>query len=171
MAGSVNKVILIGNLGADAEIKTMQSGDRVATLSIATEESWKDKHTGERKKRTEWHRVVVFNQGIIKLIEDYIRKGYKLYIEGQLETRSWEQDGVKRYTTEVVLRPFRGAMNIVSSPHSDRPPAHTSIEPDDDGYINDGYKGGLGEGYTSMNAPPPSSSGRKYDELEDEIPF
>lgn len=107
---SVNKVILIGNLGADPEIKEFQSGDKVANLSLATSETWKDKTSGERKEKTEWHRVSVFNQGLIKVIESYLKKGSKIYIEGQLETRSWEQDGVKKYSTEVVLRPYRSEL-------------------------------------------------------------
>lgn len=151
MAGSVNKVTLIGNVGADPEIKTMQSGDRVANLSIATSESWKDKNSGERKERTEWHRVVVFNQGLVKVIENYIRKGSKLYVEGQLATRSWEQDGVKKYATEVVLKPYRGEIVMLSSKGSDA----------------GGYDHGEDEGDYS---PPPQGQ-RRVDDLEDEIPF
>lgn len=114
MAGSVNKVILIGNLGNDPEIKTMQSGDKVANLSVATSESWKDKATGERKERTEWHRVVVLNQGLINVCENYLKKGAKIYIEGQVETRNYEnKDGQKVYTTEIVLRPFRGELTML----------------------------------------------------------
>lgn len=115
MAGSVNKVILVGNLGADPEIKTMQSGDRVANLSVATSESWKDKATDERKERTEWHRVVVFNQNLVDICEKYLEKGSKVYLEGQLETRSWEKDGEKKYATEVVLRQFRGEITMLDS--------------------------------------------------------
>ena len=112
----VNKVILIGNVGQDPDIRTMQNGDRVANLSIATSERWKDKSTGERKEKTEWHKVVVFNPGIIKLIEGYITKGTKLYLEGQLQTRKWQdKDGVDRYSTEVVLKPYKGEINILSS--------------------------------------------------------
>ncbi len=115
MAGSVNKVILIGNLGNDPEIRAMQSGDKVCNLSIATSESWKDKTTGERKENTQWHKVVIFNQGIMTVCENYLKKGAKVYIEGQLETRSWEQDGQKKYTTEVVLRPYRGELTMLDS--------------------------------------------------------
>ena len=118
MAGSVNKVILIGNLGNDPEIRSMQSGDRVCNLSIATSESWKDKATGERKERTEWRRVVIFNQGLMTVCENYLKKGSKVYIEGQLETRSWDQDGQKKYTTEVVLRPYRGELTMLDSRNS-----------------------------------------------------
>jgi single-strand DNA-binding protein len=116
MAGSVNKVILIGNLGRDPEVRTMQSGGRVCNLSVATSESWRDKSSGERKERTEWHRVVVFNDNLVKLCESYLRKGSKIYIEGQLETRKWQdQSGQEKYSTEVVLRPFRGEITMLDS--------------------------------------------------------
>jgi len=105
---SLNKATIIGNLGKDPEIRTMQSGDRVANFSVAATESWKDKSTGERKERTEWLRVVVFNQGLIKVCENYLNKGSKVYVEGRIETRSWDKDGQKQYTTEVVLRPYAG---------------------------------------------------------------
>lgn len=113
---SVNKVILVGNLGKDPEIRTMQSGDRVASFSIATSESWKDKSSGEKKEKTEWHRISCFNQGLVNVIESYVRKGSKVYIEGQLETRKWtDKDGVEKYSTEVVLRPFRGELTMLDS--------------------------------------------------------
>lgn len=116
MSGSLNRVMLIGNLGKDAEIRTMQSGDKVASFSIATSESWKDKATGERKTKTEWHRISVFNQGIVKVVENYVRKGSKVYVEGQLETRKWtDNSGVEKYSTEVVLRPFRGELTMLDS--------------------------------------------------------
>ncbi len=105
MAGSVNKVTLIGNLGKDPEAREMDSGDKVCNFSLATSESWKDKKTGERKEKTEWHRVVIFAQGLVGIAEQYLKKGSKVYIEGQLETRKWmEEDGTERYSTEVVLR-------------------------------------------------------------------
>ena len=115
MAGSVNKVILIGNIGNDPEVKSMQSGDKVCNFSVATSESWKDKASGERKERTEWHRVVVFNQGLINVCENYLKKGSKVYVEGQVETRNYEKDGQKIYTTEIVLRPFRGEITMLDS--------------------------------------------------------
>ncbi len=116
MAGSVNKVILIGNLGADPDVRTMQSGDKVVNLSVATSESWKDKMTGERKEKTEWHRVVIFNKGLVTVCENYLKKGAKVYIEGQIETRKWQdQSGQDKYTTEIVLRPFRGEMTMLDS--------------------------------------------------------
>lgn len=114
MAGSVNKVILIGNLGADPEIRSLNSGDRVANLRIATSESWKDKQSGERKEKTEWHRVVVFNENIVKVCEDYLRKGSKVYIEGSIQTRKWEdQSGQEKFSTEIVLQKFRGELTML----------------------------------------------------------
>lgn len=112
---SVNKVFLLGNLGQDPEIKTMQSGDKVANLSIATSESWKDKTSGEKKQKTEWHRVVIFNQGLVKVAESYLKKGSKVFIEGQLQTRKWEKDGVERYSTEIVLNPFKGELVMLDT--------------------------------------------------------
>jgi len=116
MAGSVNKVILVGNLGKDPEIRSFQNGGRVASFSLATSESWKDKTTGEKKDRTEWHRVSVLNDKLVEVVERYIKKGSKLYIEGQLETRKWtDKDGQEKYSTEVVLRPFRGEITMLDS--------------------------------------------------------
>ncbi len=160
MAGSVNKVILIGNLGNDPEIRSMQSGNRVANLSIATGESWKDKATGERREKTEWHRVVVFNEGLITIIERYLKKGSKVYLEGQLETRSWEQDGVKKYTTEVVLKNFNGVLTMLDSKGGDS-----------------GYS--APSGGSNFNAPqqPMAATGTdagiapSMDGLDDDIPF
>lgn len=123
MAGSINKVILIGNLGRDPEVKTMQNGNKVCNLSIATSESWKEKSTGERKSKSEWHRVVIFNEGIIKVAESYLKKGSKIYIEGQLETRKWtDKDGADKYSTEIVLRQYRGELTMLDTKgggHSD----------------------------------------------------
>jgi len=116
MAGSVNKVILIGNLGRDPEIRSFQNGGRVANFSLATSDSWKDKNTGERKEKTEWHRISILNDALVGIVERYVKKGSKLYIEGQLETRKWTgQDGQERYTTEVVLRPYRGELTMLDS--------------------------------------------------------
>jgi len=116
MAGSVNKVILVGNLGDKPEVRTMQNGGRVANFSLATSESWKDRNSGERQERTQWHRVVVFNDGIVNVCENYLQKGSKVYLEGQLETRKWQgQDGRDNYTTEVVLRPYRGELTMLDS--------------------------------------------------------
>lgn len=120
MAGSLNKVTLIGNLGRDPEIRFMPDGSRVASFSLATSDTWKDKTTGERKDRTEWHRIVVFNEKLAEVVEKYIRKGTKLYIEGQLQTRKWtDQTGVDKYTTEVVLGKFRGDLVILDPKKTD----------------------------------------------------
>lgn len=152
MAGSVNKAIIIGNLGRDPETRTMQSGDEVVNLSIATSESWKDKSSGERKERTEWHRVVIFNQGLVKVAKNYLKKGAKVYIEGQIETRSWEQDGQKKYTTEIVLRPYRGELTMLDSKGN---------QSDSGGYQD--------KARNTESAPPAADPG--YDPMEDEIPF
>ncbi|MDQ2092577.1 single-stranded DNA-binding protein [Rhodalgimonas zhirmunskyi] len=114
MAGSVNKVILIGNLGRDPEVRTFQNGGKVCNLRIATSENWKDRNTGERRERTEWHTVAIFNEALVRLAEQYLRKGSKVYIEGKLETRKWQdQSGQDRYSTEVVLRPYAGEMTFL----------------------------------------------------------
>ncbi|MBN2760029.1 MAG: single-stranded DNA-binding protein [Rhodobacteraceae bacterium] len=114
MAGSVNKVILVGNLGRDPEVRSFQNGGKVCNLRIATSETWRDKATGERKERTEWHSVAIFNEGLVRIAEQYLRKGSTVYIEGQLETRKWQdQSGADRYSTEVVLRPYRGEMTLL----------------------------------------------------------
>ncbi len=116
MAGSVNKVILVGNVGRDPEIRSFQNGGRVASFSVATSENWKDKATGERKEKTEWHRISIFNDKLVEIVERYVKKGSKLYLEGQLETRKWtDKDGQEKYTTEVVLRPFRGDLTMLDS--------------------------------------------------------
>jgi single-strand DNA-binding protein len=116
MAGSVNKVILIGNLGRDPEVRRMGSGDAVVNLRIATSENWRDRQSGERKERTEWHSVVIFNENLAKVAEQYLKKGSKVYIEGQLQTRKWtDQSGQERYTTEIVLQRFRGELTILDS--------------------------------------------------------
>lgn len=157
MAGSVNKVILVGNLGADPEVRTMQSGDEVVNLSIATSESWKDKATGERKEKTEWHRVVVFSPGLVTVVKNYLKKGAKVYLEGQLQTRSWEQDGQKKYTTEVVLRGFDAKLVMLDGRGGN----------DNAGSFSDGQSGGFSQGAPAQaTAAAPAA-----DEMEDEIPF
>jgi single-strand DNA-binding protein len=116
MAGSVNKVIIVGNLGRDPEVRRLGSGEPVVNLRIATSETWRDKQSGERKERTEWHSVVIFNENLAKVAEQYLRKGSKVYIEGQLQTRKWQdQQGVEKYTTEIVLQRFRGELTILDS--------------------------------------------------------
>lgn len=163
MAGSVNKVILVGNLGRDPEVRAMQSGDKVVNLSLATSENWKDKATGERKEKTEWHRVVVFNQGLVNVCENYLRKGSKLYIEGQLETRKWtDQQGVEKYSTEVVLRPFRGELTMLDS-RGDAGGMSAGGGFQDNSAPSYGG-GGQQQQQQAVNAPP-------VDDMEDEIPF
>jgi single-strand DNA-binding protein len=171
VAGSVNKVILIGNLGRDPEVRNFQTGDRVCNMTIATSESWKDRNTGERKERTEWHRVAIFNQGLVNIAEQYLRKGSKVYIEGQLETRKWtDQSGVEKYSTEVVLRPYRGELTMLDtrsgggdygSGGGAQGGGYGSSAPQpQDG----GYGGGSG-GQQAPSSPPPIG------DMEDEIPF
>ena len=141
MAGSVNKVILVGNLGADPEIRRLNSGEPVVNLRIATSESWRDKNSGERKEKTEWHQVVIFNDNLAKVAEQYLKKGMKVYIEGQLQTRKWEKDGIERYTTEIVLQKFRGELQMLDA----------RGQGGDSGYSGGGgqvgYGGGQGGGY------------------------
>ena len=116
MSGSINKVILVGNLGRDPEIRAMQNGDKVVQLSIATSDRWKDKTSGEQRERTEWHRVVIFNDGIGRIAEQYLKKGSTVYIEGQLQTRKWtDQSGQEKYTTEIVLQRYRGELTLLGS--------------------------------------------------------
>jgi single-strand DNA-binding protein len=151
MAGSVNKVILIGNLGKDPEVRTSQAGDKIVSFNLATSETWTDRASGERRERTEWHRVVVFNEQIANVAEKYLKKGAKVYVEGQLQTRKWtDQAGVERYSTEVVLARFNGEMTMLSSAN--------------------------GNARASGNSSGESSTGSGYlprggSDLDDEIPF
>lgn len=166
MAGSVNKVILVGNVGNEPEIRTFQNGGRVANLSLATSESWKDKNTGERKDKTEWHRVSVTNEGLIKVIENYVKKGSKLYIEGQLETRKWQdQSGQDKYSTEVVLRPYRGELTMLDSRSGGGAGAGGY---DSGSSFNDNGSSGFGNGAPQAAAP---AAAPQIDEMEDDIPF
>lgn len=141
MAGSVNKVILVGNLGQDPDIRQTNDGRKIANLTLATSESWKDRNTGERKERTEWHRVVIFSEGLAKIAEQYLKKGSKVYLEGQLQTRKWQdQSGADRYTTEVVLTGFHGTLTMLDSrkdgsgagDYQDQGYEPGAYEPDDD---------------------------------------
>ena len=134
MSGSVNKAILVGNLGADPEVRNLPSGGKVVNLSIATSESWKDKNTGEKRERTEWHRVVIFNEGLAGIAEQYLRKGSKVYLEGQIQTRKWQdQSGADKYSTEIVLQGFNASMQLLDRQEGggNRPPPANS--PDDYG--------------------------------------
>ena len=163
MAGSVNKVILVGNLGRDPEIRTLNSGDRVANLSIATSETWRDRQSGERKEKTEWHRVVVFNDNIVKVIEQYVKKGSTVYIEGSLQTRKWtDQQGQEKYSTEIVLQKFRGELTMLGG-RGDGGGGY-----DDGGYSGGGGGGGFGGGQRNQPSGPREDFSA---DLDDEIPF
>lgn len=181
MAGSLNKVMLIGNLGADPEIKSFQNGSRIANLRIATSESWKDKQTGERKERTEWHSVVISGDGLVGVVERFLRKGSKVYIEGQLQTRKWQdQQGNDRYSTEVVLRGMNGMLTMLDGPSGDRGSnqggeQQRQTEPAGGGWGNDGAgygasQGGGGGQYEPAGQGRGKASGG-YDDLDDDIPF
>jgi single-strand DNA-binding protein len=163
MAGSVNKVILVGNLGRDPEIKQMPSGSSIANLSVATSESWRDKASGERKEKTEWHRVVVFSEGLVRIVEQYLKKGSKVYIEGQLETRKWQdKDGHDKYSTEVVLRNFNSTLTMLDT-RSGEGGGDRSFDQDRAPARGAGAKGKGGKG-----AQEDFSRGPDFD---DEIPF
>ncbi|MEM9086547.1 MAG: single-stranded DNA-binding protein [Pseudomonadota bacterium] len=169
MAGSLNKVMLIGNLGADPEIRSFQNGGKVANLRIATSENWKDRNTGERREKTEWHTVAIFSEGLVGVVERYVKKGSKVFIEGQLETRKWQdQNGQDRYSTEVVIRNYGGTL--------------TMLDGRSDGGGGGGYGGGGGGqsgGWNQGGGGSGSSSGGGsggaagggYDDLDDDIPF
>ena len=145
MAGSLNKVLLIGRLGADPEIKQMVNGKNVARLSLATSQSWKDKNTGEKKEKTEWHRIVVFNEGLVNVVQQYLKKGAQMYVEGQITTRKWkdEKSGTDKYSTEIVLQGFNSSFKILSSKNnmvqemSSNKPEKSSLPSDDDVPVND----------------------------------
>ena len=165
MAGSINKVILVGNLGKDPEIRRTQDGRPIANLSVATSETWRDKATGERKEKTEWHRVVIFSEGLAKVAEQYLKKGSKVYLEGQMQTRKWQdQSGNDRYTTEVVLQRFRGELQLLDSRGGG---ADRDSFPDE------------GEGRSSGNRAPASErrpalssgGGAGAGDIDDNIPF
>jgi single-strand DNA-binding protein len=165
MAGSVNKVILVGNLGRDPEIRSTQDGTRVANLSIATSESWRDKNSGERRERTEWHRVVVFNDRLVDICERYLKKGSKLYIEGALQTRKWtDQSGQEKYTTEVVLQKFRGELTMLDG----RGGGGAGESDDAGGGFGDSGSGGGGSSNNRMGRAPAGAGGG---DLDDDIPF
>ncbi|MGQ3486031.1 single-stranded DNA-binding protein [Roseovarius pacificus] len=167
MAGSVNKVILIGNLGRDPEVRTFQNGGKVCNLRIATSENWKDRNTGERRERTEWHTVAIFNEALVRLAEQYLRKGSKVYIEGKLETRKWQdQSGQDRYSTEVVLRPYAGEMTFLDS--RDGGGGGYGGGQDGGGYGGGDYGGG---DYGGSSGPSGGPSGGPSRDIDDEIPF
>ncbi len=173
MAGSVNKVILIGNLGKDPEIRSTNDGSRVASLSVATSETWKDRNSGERRERTEWHRVVIFNDNLVTVAERYLKKGAKIYVEGAIQTRKWtDNTGQERYTTEVVLQKFRGELTMLDGRQGGGGGGESEGGDEGGGY------GESGGGYSSRasSAPPRSSGGGgggrpPVQDLDDEIPF
>lgn len=180
MAGSVNKVIIIGNLGRDPEVRSFQNGGKVVNLRIATSETWRDRNSGERKERTEWHSVAIFNEALAKIAEQYLRKGSTVYIEGALETRKWQdQSGQDRYTTEIVLRPYNGNLTLLGG----RGDGGGSGGGGDygggqDDYQGGGYsggasgggRGGAGGGYSGGGSGGAGGGGGRAD-MDDEIPF
>ncbi len=169
MAGSVNKVILVGNLGADPEVRAMQNGTKVVNLRVATSETWRDKSSGERKEKTEWHRVVIFNENLAKVAEQYLKKGAKLYIEGQLTTRKWQdKDGQDRYSTEVVLNRFRGELTMLDG-RTGGGGGGSDFGGDDGGYAGGGDSFGGGGGGSSRGGR--GGGGGSAPDLDDDIPF
>lgn len=169
MAGSVNKVILIGNLGKDPEVRTFPSGDKVVNLTLATSESWKEKSSGERKEKTEWHRVSIYNQGLINVAESYLKKGSKIYIEGSLETRKWtDKDGVEKYSTEIALRPFRSELTMLDSKPKDGTKEQSKVDEIEHPHAPAGWEekhaakmASKNDGYKPLSA----------DQMDDSIPF
>ena len=164
MAGSVNKVILVGNLGRDPEVRSTQDGNKIVNLSLATSERWKDKNSGEQRERTEWHRVVIFNENLGRIAEQYLRKGSTCYIEGQLQTRKWsDQQGVEKYSTEVVLQRFRGELTLLGSR------GDTASGMSDSGAFGGGQAGyDQTPSVIGQASPPPM---RNANEIDDDIPF
>lgn len=169
MAGSLNKVMLIGNLGADPEIRSFQNGGKVANLRIATSETWKDRSTGERQERTEWHTVAIFSEGLINVVENYLKKGSKVYVEGQLQTRKWQdQQGNDRYSTEVVLRGYNGTLTMLDGAGGGGSGNRSSGGGYGGGQSGGGFGGGnQGGGSGGQGA----GGGSNYDDLDDDIPF
>ena len=177
MAGSVNKVILVGNLGADPEVKSFQNGGRIANLRIATSENWKDRATGERKERTEWHSVVINSEGLVGVVERFLKKGSKVYIEGQLRTRKWQdQSGNDRYTTEVSVGGMGGVLTMLDGPQGGGGGMGGGGRSsgggwNDGGSSGGGSRGGGASGGSSWNQGGGGSSGGFGDDLDDDIPF
>lgn len=175
MAGSVNKVILVGNLGQDPDIRTFQNGGKIANLRIATSESWKDRNTGERRERTEWHTVVIHSEPLVRVAEQYLKKGSKVYVEGQLETRKWQdQSGADRYSTEVALRPYRSELHMLDSRGGGGGGGGAAGGGSygggsRGGYDDGGYGGGAGGG--AAGGQGAGSGGGRGPDFDDEIPF
>ena len=170
MAGSVNKVILVGNVGNDPEIRTFNNGGKVANFSLATSENWRDKQSGERREKTEWHRVAVFNDGLVGVIERYVKKGSKLYIEGKLQTRKWtDNSGVEKYTTEVVLQGYGGNLTMLDSRNEGGSRGGGGgYNQDSVAYGNQGQGSSMGGGRQSASA---MEGPKENFDLDDEIPF
>ncbi|NQU62092.1 MAG: single-stranded DNA-binding protein [Rhodospirillales bacterium] len=168
MAGSINKVILIGNLGRDPEVRFSQAGAKIVNFSIATSESWKDKQTGERREKTEWHRVVIFSEGLAGIAEKYLKKGSKVYIEGSLQTRDYEKDGVKRYTTEVVLQGFNSTLTMLDGRGGQGASDDSGGGAEPPEWEN---AGSSASNSTPNNAPNNAPGNAPGDDLDDEIPF
>ncbi|KIN77256.1 single-stranded DNA-binding protein [Sulfitobacter mediterraneus] len=175
MAGSVNKVILIGNLGRDPEVRSFQNGGKVCNLRIATSETWKDRNTGERKEKTEWHSVAIFQEGLVRIAEQYLRKGSKVYIEGQLQTRKWQdQSGNDRYSTEVVLQGFGGTLTMLDGRDAGSGGGGGGYGGGGSGggdYGGGGYDSGNGGGGGGYDSGPSGGGGGGSRDLDDEIPF
>ena len=166
MAMSVNKVILVGNLGRDPEVRRLNSGEPVVNLRVATSESWKDKATGERKEKTEWHSVVIFNENLARVAEQYLKKGSKVYVEGQLQTRKWQdQSGQEKYTTEIVLQRFRGELTILDG----RGGGGEASE--EQGQVSRGGEFGRSSPMEKRPAMANAGGGGRYNDLDDDIPF
>ncbi len=164
MAGSVNKVILVGNLGADPEVRRTQDGRPIVNLRVATSESWRDKNTGERREKTEWHRVVIFSEGLAKIAEQYLKKGSKVYLEGALQTRKWQdKDGQDRYSTEVVLQGFNSALTMLDRAGGGAGGGSAGGD--------DGEFGSAGPTASRERKPAMAGAGAKRDDMDDEIPF
>jgi single-strand DNA-binding protein len=165
MAGSVNKVILVGNLGKDPEIRRTQDGRPIANLSVATSETWRDKATGERKEKTEWHRVVIFNEGLCKVAEQYLKKGAKIYVEGALQTRKWtDQSGVEKYSTEVVLQGFNSTLTMLDGRSGGGGGGSFGDEPGGD-------FGSSGPISSAPRRPVAAGGGGRNSDMDDDIPF
>ncbi len=165
MAGSINKVILVGNLGRDPEIRSTQDGREIANLTIATSDSWRDKNTGERKERTEWHRVAIFNEALVNISKNYLRKGAKVYIEGALQTRKWtDQSGAERYTTEIVLQGFNGNLTMLDTRGG-------NSESNFGGADAEPAFAGANNAPAAPKASNNAASSFSHDTLDDEIPF
>ncbi|NNC51909.1 MAG: single-stranded DNA-binding protein [Erythrobacter sp.] len=178
MAGSLNKVMLIGNLGADPEIRSFPNGGKVANLRIATSEQWKDRNTGERQERTEWHTVSIFSEGLINVVERFLRKGSKVFVEGQLQTRKWQdQQGNDRYSTEVVLRGFNGTLTMLDGPGGGQGGGGGGGSRGGDyggggGQSGGGWnQGGGGQSSGGNGNGGGQGGGSNYDDLDDDIPF